>query len=91
MYFVRPKCFRLTKHSFIPDLPVLKEVVSLEELEEPSMASEDFSFYQKQVPGIFFFLGLGDSPALHSKNFNFDEELLTKGADFFEKLADNYR
>ena len=29
VYFVRPKCFRLTKHSFIPDLPVLKEVVSL--------------------------------------------------------------
>lgn len=29
VYFLRPKCFRLTAHSFIPDLPILKEVVSL--------------------------------------------------------------
>ena len=75
-----------------PDLlQRIREITDIHDLEDPTMTSEDFSFYQKQVPGIFFFLGLGDSPALHSKNFNFDEELLTKGADFFEKLADNYR
>ena len=65
----------------------VKEVVSLEELEEPSMASEDFSFYQKHTQAMFFFLGLGDVPALHSVNFDFDEEVLVKGADFFEALA----
>ena len=69
----------------------VREMVDLHDLETPSMTSEDFAFYQKQAPGIFFFLGLGDTPALHSKNFNFDEELLTKGADFFEKLAENYK
>lgn len=29
VYFIRPKCFKLTAQSFIPNLPVLKEVVSL--------------------------------------------------------------
>lgn len=29
VYFIRPKCFKLTLRSFIPDLPVLKEVISL--------------------------------------------------------------
>lgn len=61
------------------------------ELEEPTMVSEDFSWYQKQIPGVFFFLGLGDTPALHSENFDFDERILLKGADFFEALAANYR
>ena len=55
------------------------------------MTSEDFSFYQHHVPGVFFFLGLGDVPALHTDNFDFDESILLKGADFFEKLAECYR
>ena len=54
------------------------------------MISEDFSYYQRQVPGVFFFLGLGDTPALHNDCFDFDEEILVKGADFFWKLAERY-
>lgn len=65
-------------------------MVCFRELEEPTMISEDFSWYQKQMPGVFFFLGLGDTPALHAANFDFDESLLLKGADFFEALAENY-
>ena len=60
-------------------------------LEEPSMTSEDFSFYQKYCDAMFFFLGLGDTPALHAASFAFDETILLKGADFFEKLAENFR
>ena len=60
-------------------------------LEKPSMTSEDFSWYQRFAGGIFFFLGLGDVPALHSTNFDFDDSLLVKGADFFEKLAEDFR
>ena len=40
---------------------------------------------------MFFFLGLGDTPALHANNFDFDETILLKGADFFEKLAENFQ
>ena len=59
-------------------------------LEEPSMTTEDFSWYQRFVPGMFFFLGLGDTPALHSDNFDFDESVLNIGADFFEKIAEGW-
>ena len=64
------------------------EAAPFELLDEPSMTSEDFSWYQRYAPGMFFFLGLGENPALHSANFNFDESVLEKGADYFEKLAE---
>ena len=60
-------------------------------LEESSMTAEDFSFYQKKLPGMFFFLGLGDTPPLHAANFDFDESILVKGAEFFEALAENFQ
>ncbi len=56
-------------------------------LQSPSMTAEDFSFYQKRLPGMLFFLGLGDTPALHAADFAFDDAILLKGADFFEALA----
>ena len=61
------------------------------ELPKPAMTTEDFSWYQRSLPGMFFFLGLGDTPALHADNFNFDETILTKGADFFEHLAVHFQ
>ena len=67
------------------------DIVSMEELAEPFMTAEDFSWYQKSLPGMFFFLGLGDTLALHADTFDFDETILLKGADFFEKLAENFQ
>ena len=69
----------------------VKELVGYEDLAEPSMTSEDFSSYQKHTSAMFFFLGLGDTPALHSDNFCFDETILSKGADFFEELAEKFQ
>ena len=66
----------------------VKAFADFRELAEPSMTSEDFSWYQRYLPGMFFFLGLGDTPALHARNFCFDDSILVKGADFFEKLAE---
>lgn len=66
-------------------------IVPVTALEVPNMGSEDFAFYQKKVPGMFFFLGIGDTPPLHADCFNFDEQILLKGADFFEKLADDFQ
>ena len=65
--------------------------VSFRELAAPSMITEDFSWYQRSLPGVFFFLGTGDSPALHSQNFDFDENILVNGAEFFEKIAEAYQ
>ena len=67
------------------------ETLPFGELDEPFMTAEDFSWYQKYLPGMFFFLGLGDSPALHADTFDFDETILLKGADFFEALAENFQ
>ncbi len=62
-----------------------------EKLAEPVLPSEDFSFYQQRTAGMFFFLGLGDTPALHADNFDFDEDILLKGADFLEALAEKFQ
>ena len=69
----------------------VKKLVPFRELEAPSMITEDFSWYQRTVPGLFFFLGTGDGPALHSDHFDFPEEILSRGADFFEKIAEAYQ
>ena len=66
----------------------VRRAVGFFELDQPSMVTEDFSWYQKVLPGMFFFLGVGDTPALHSDDFNFNEEILEKGPDFFEELAE---
>lgn len=56
-------------------------------LEEPSLAAEDFSFYQKKLPGVFFFLGVGQTAQLHAPEFDFrDEAVLPRGVDFLERL-----
>ena len=65
-------------------------IAPFEYLEEPSMTTEDFSWYQRYISGMFFFLGLGENPALHSDNFDFDESVLPIGADFFEKIAEGW-
>ena len=57
-------------------------------LEEPVLAAEDFSFYQQQVPGVFFFLGAGDVPPLHAADFHFDERILERGVDLYRALLD---
>ena len=68
----------------------VRKAIGFFELDEPSMITEDFAWYQKVLPGMFFFLGAGDTPALHADDFTFPEEILQKGADFFEELAKTF-
>ncbi len=57
-------------------------------LDTPALAAEDFSFYQRQVPGVFFFLGTGQTPELHAPDFTFDDEkILPAGVRFLERLV----
>lgn len=69
----------------------VRQAVSFGELEEPSMITEDFAWYQKLLPGMFLFLGTGNTPALHADDFDYDEQILVKGADFFEELAEKFQ
>jgi hippurate hydrolase len=65
--------------------------LDFQELEKPVMITEDFSWYQRHLPGMFFFLGTGPSPALHADDFHFDESVLSVGAQFWKDLAKNFR
>lgn len=69
----------------------VRAIADFTELPKPMMITEDFSWYQRSLPGMFFFLGAGDVPALHADTFDFNESILTKGADFFEKLAEKFQ
>ena len=68
----------------------VKNLIDFRELDAPSMITEDFSWYQRHLPGVFFFLGTGNTPALHADDFDFNEDILRRGADFFETLATRY-
>ena len=57
------------------------------------MICEDFSMYQQQVPGLFFFLGSrnekkGYIHPLHSAQFQFDEEILLLGAQAYKAMLE---
>lgn len=57
----------------------------------PLMISEDFSFYQKEVPGLFFMLGSknekkGFVNGLHNLDFDFNEDILINGLEIYETL-----
>lgn len=57
---------------------------------DPVMISEDFSFYQKAVPGLFAFLGTrspGHEESLHSSRFTFDEAVLALGVEYFLRVT----
>lgn len=63
----------------------------------PSTTSEDFSFFQEKVPGIFFFLGVtpkgtpaSEIYANHSPRFFADEGALITGVRALVNLATDY-
>ena len=57
----------------------------------PFKASEDFAFFTKERPGAFFFLSTAQDepnpPMLHNSNFNFNDKLIPKAAEYWYKLA----
>lgn len=54
----------------------------------PSPAGEDFSFYQKEVPGLFLFLGTSGPHEWHHPGFDVDEQALPIGAHLLAALAE---
>ncbi|MBE0449232.1 MAG: amidohydrolase [Clostridia bacterium] len=61
------------------------------ELIAPQMISEDFSYYQEAVPGLFYFIGSynekeGHVYPLHSSKFNFDNGVLMDGIESYIEL-----
>ncbi|MCF0120393.1 MAG: M20/M25/M40 family metallo-hydrolase [Oscillospiraceae bacterium] len=56
-------------------------------LDMPLMISEDFSFYGRYKPAVFFLLGTGTGIPLHSTNFDFDETVLMSGFKLYKSLC----
>ena len=58
--------------------------------------AEDFTFFQREVPGLFFFLGItpqadmGKAPSNHSPRFFVDEAALLTGVRALTNLAVDY-
>jgi amidohydrolase len=80
-------------------IPTLKRVAGAEavSIAVPTTTAEDFSKYQQQIPGLFFFLGVtpeGQDPAAaaanHSPRFFADEAALKVGMRALANLAVDY-
>jgi hippurate hydrolase len=56
----------------------------------PLMGSEDCSFMLDKVPGAFVFIGNGESSALHTSTYNFNDEIIGNGVAFFCEMAEAY-
>jgi metal-dependent amidase/aminoacylase/carboxypeptidase family protein len=62
---------------------------------KPFMPAEDFSYYQKVIPGFFYFLGVGNKskglmPAWHTAEFDVDEESLIVGVKVMSNVLLDY-
>jgi amidohydrolase len=60
-------------------------------IERPHLGSEDFAYYQEEIPGVMFMLGCRNSHCetgnLHSAVLNIDEDSLEYGIKVFANLA----
>ena len=70
-------------------LPVLEEEGVVRK-EKPEMISDDFSFFGRYKPAIYFFLGTGTNEALHTADFDFDEKVLVAGLAVYIALVNKY-
>ena len=103
-----PESFECTANLVIRDMypavtndeklfEMFKMAVGEENLEviKPMTISEDFSYYQKSIPGLFFMLGsrnleMGYTHPLHSNKFNFNEDILLTGIQIFENVRKQF-
>ncbi len=80
-------------------LPTLNRVAGTDNVNEMDAitGAEDFSFFQKEVPGLYFFLGgkekglsADEAPAHHTPYFYIDESGMKLGVKVMSQLAIDY-
>lgn len=59
----------------------------LDEQVAPMMGGEDFSFMLLERPGAYVFIGNGDSAGLHHPAYDFNDDVLPYGMQFWTELA----
>jgi amidohydrolase len=57
----------------------------------PSMGAEDFGQFSERVPGVMFWLGLGDQPFCHHPKFDFSDDAIAPGIEMFVRLVRGFR
>lgn len=78
-------------------VPTLRRVAGAKNvtLEKPVMGAEDFSEYQKKIPGMFYWLGVGNRQkgiraGLHTAEYDVDEDCLVTGVVAMTSLVWDY-
>ena len=78
-------------------LPTIRGVVGDKNLVpiKPLMPAEDFAYYQRVVPGFYYFLGVGNrargiTAAWHTADFDIDEESLVVGVKVMSNVLLDY-
>lgn len=78
-------------------LPTIKRVIGESNITTPlpQMGAEDFSLFQKVVPGFFYFLGVGNkekgiTAMIHTPEFEADEEALVIGVKVMSSVLLDY-
>jgi amidohydrolase len=78
-------------------LPTIRRIVGEANViaPKPFMPAEDFSYYQKVIPGFYYFLGVGNkakglTPQWHTADFDVDEESLVVGVKVMANVLLDY-
>jgi amidohydrolase len=78
-------------------LPTIRRIVGDANIiaPKPFMPAEDFAYYQKVVPGFYYFLGVGNrakgiSAGWHTAEFDVDEESLVVGVKVMASVLTDY-
>jgi hippurate hydrolase len=56
----------------------------------PVTGSEDFAYYLQHKPGCFLRLGNGEGAMLHNPRYDFNDQILTVGAEYWTRLAQRF-
>ncbi len=78
-------------------LPTMKRILGETNITTPlpQMGAEDFSLFQKVIPGFFYFLGVGNTSKgitamIHTPEFDADEEALVIGVKVMSNVLLDY-
>ncbi len=78
-------------------LPTIKRILGETNITtpRPQMGAEDFSLFQKVIPGFFYFLGVGNTSKgitamIHTPEFEADEEALVIGVKVMSNVLLDY-
>lgn len=54
----------------------------------PLMGGEDFSYMLEARPGAFIFMGNGDTPGLHTAQYDFNDSAIPYGSSYWARLVE---